>query len=258
VSFHVGSGCSSSKAYSQAIKRAKEVFEEAKELGIEMSLLDIGGGFPGLSGIQNGVSINFEEIAEVIRESMRLYFPECKDENSPIKCIAEPGRYFVSSAFTLATNITSKRCIDISETEKSYMYYVNDGVYGSFNCLIFDHAHLPYPLFLVKNPTNSLAEGKRLKEANKFNSSIWGPTCDSMDCLTKSIDVPELNVGDWMLFENMGAYTLVAASKFNGMKKPKVYYLNSDSDLLLLKPTKISAPIDRQNISLTKSDDDYS
>ena len=24
--------------------------------------------------------------------------------------------------------------------EPSIMYYVNDGVYGSFNCLLFDHA----------------------------------------------------------------------------------------------------------------------
>jgi len=258
VSFHVGSGCSDAIAYATALKRASEVFAEAKELGIDMTLLDIGGGFPGLSGSNNGVMIQFEEIAEVIRNSMDEYFPQCKEESCPITLIAEPGRFFASSAFSLCANITSKRTIDISETEKSFMYYVNDGVYGSFNCLIFDHAVLPYPKFMIKNPSTGHLELKALKNSVNYNSSLWGPTCDSMDCLTKNIELPELNVGDWLIFENMGAYTLVAASKFNGMKKPKVFYINNpDSDKLLLKPSKIVDFV-KPKLSLTKSDDDYS
>ena len=34
-----------------------------------------------------------------------------------------------------------------------------------------------------------------------------------------------MNIGDWMYFPNMGAYTLAAASKFNGFKQPKVVYM---------------------------------
>jgi len=137
------------------------------------------------------------------------------------------------------------------------MYYVNDGVYGSFNCLIFDHAVLSYPIFMIKNPSTGLIEHRNMKESVNYNSSLWGPTCDSMDCLTKNIEIPELNVGDWLVFENMGAYTLVAASRFNGMKKPKVFYANQESDKLLLKPSKIFE-FEEPKISLTKSDEDYS
>ena len=63
------------------------------------------------------------------------------------------------------------------------MYYVNDGVYGSFNCLVFDHATV-HPEVLDKKD----------KEAEKFPSSIWGPTCDSLDCITKGVMLPKVNM----------------------------------------------------------------
>lgn len=251
VSFHVGSGCMDPNAYLDAIIRAKSVFEEGKEIGYEFTLLDIGGGFPGLSGIQNGVSVEFEEMSHVINQAMLNYFPD----SSKIQLIAEPGRFFVSSAFILAANIISRRTILNENKEKSYMYYVNDGVYGSFNCLIFDHAVLPYPEFMIKNPISGEVshfshEAFALKNEPLFDGSIWGPTCDSMDCLTQSIQLPELSVGDWMIFENMGAYTLVAASKFNGMKKAAVYYLNSEIDISLPKPSYEILKLDKKQTGL--------
>ena len=48
-------------------------------------------------------------------------------------------------------------------------------------------------------------------------SSLWGPTCDSIDCVLPDVELPELQVGDWLAFRNMGAYTSCAASNFNGM-----------------------------------------
>lgn len=51
------------------------------------------------------------------------------------------GRYFASSCYSLAVEVTSKRGRSSSSSDnESFMYYVNDGVYGSFNCLIYDHA----------------------------------------------------------------------------------------------------------------------
>ena len=48
--------------------------------------------------------------------------------------------------------------------------------------------------------------------------------------------MPELSLGDYLVFDNMGAYTLVASSRFNGMSTPKVYYLNSDSTSPAMNP----------------------
>jgi len=251
VSFHVGSGCTDANAYNDAIKRAKDVFIEAEEVGFNLTLLDIGGGFPGFSGIQNGIEIEFEEITKVINTAIDTYFP-----TSNIEMIAEPGRFYVASAFLLATNITSRRTILDEKQNKSFMYYVNDGVYGSFNCLIFDHSILPQPEFMVKSQkTGKMIHLKDESVTAQYDCSIWGPTCDSMDCLTKSMKIPELSVGDWLIFGNMGAYTLVAASKFNGMKKPTVYYLNSDINISLLKPSYNTCRVDE--IRAAKCDEDF-
>jgi len=95
-----------------------------------------------------------------------------------VKFIAEPGRYFVASACTNVCNITSIR--ETEGEENSFMYYINDGVYGSFNCVIFDHYNpSAYPLD---------ASGKPLVKC-----SVWGPTCDSMDCISKSTLLPRVS-----------------------------------------------------------------
>ena len=93
------------------------------------------------------------------------------------------------------------------------MYYINEGVYGSFNCLIFDHAMVEPHVLRDRNMNEE-----------KFPSSIWGPSCDSMDCVMKNVPLPICNVGDWMYFREMGAYTLSAASGFNGFLPPVCFY----------------------------------
>lgn len=59
----------------------------------------------------------------------------------------------------------------------------------------------------------------------KGMSSVWGPTCDSIDCVSPKTVLPtSLQVGDWLGFDNMGAYTVCAASQFNGFEVSKVIY----------------------------------
>lgn len=217
VSFHVGSGCGDPNAYLYALKQAREVFDEANEIGFNMQIIDIGGGFPGHEA--KG-AIKFEKFADAINEGLSKYF------SSPeIKIIAEPGRYFSSSFFSLVTTITSKREVLKSDGTKSFMYYINDGVYGSFNCLIFDHMELPSPMYgIYDESSKKFTFSDREKLAPLYKCSIWGPTCDSMDVLSKSVDYPELKIGDRLFFSNMGAYTLAAATCFNGFAPPKVFY----------------------------------
>ena len=76
-----------------------------------------------------------------MNKSLDEYFPR----GCGVEIIAEPGRFYVASAFTLITQIHSKRDVktegdDEDSTAKSFMYYINDGVYGSFNCVLYDHA----------------------------------------------------------------------------------------------------------------------
>lgn len=59
----------------------------------------------------------------------------------------------------------------------------------------------------------------------EYNCSIWGPTCDGLDCLLRDYKMPELYDGDWLFFKDMGSYTLAAGSCFNGIPRPRVYYV---------------------------------
>lgn len=210
VSFHVGSGCTNATAYANAIGIAKEVFEHAEKLGMRLGLLDIGGGFPG----QQGAPITFDEICEELVPALETHFPV----ESGVRIIAEPGRFFVASAFTLCVNIVAKRVIDEEQRQQDqdgpkFMYYVNDGVYGSFNCLLFDHANVEVkvPPFYVPSELH--------------RASIWGPTCDGIDCISKKTWLPDMDIGQWLIFEDMGAYTCAASSTFNGFNRPSVMYV---------------------------------
>ncbi len=96
VSFHVGSGCYDPSVYADAIERARAVFDMGKDAGYTFELLDVGGGFEDEL---------LEQAGEVLNYAIERYFPD----RTGIKIIAEPGRYFVSTAFRLATNIIARR-----------------------------------------------------------------------------------------------------------------------------------------------------
>jgi len=208
ISFHVGSGCMSVASFESAITNSARIFKLAENYGYKFNLLDLGGGWPGND---SDSAISFNEIAAAIRPLLDALFDD------DVKIIAEPGRYFVAESHTLAVNVFAKRAMDSAYGEKKYLYYINDGVYQSFNCIFFDHNN-PKPIVFAPGERHEL-----------YRCTIFGPTCDSMDCIAKDILLPELEVGEWIIFKDMGAYTVAAASAFNGFQScPTTYYIESD------------------------------
>uniref|UniRef100_A0A2N9FLH9 ornithine decarboxylase n=1 Tax=Fagus sylvatica TaxID=28930 RepID=A0A2N9FLH9_FAGSY len=196
VSFHIGSGATHSRAYQRAIAAAKTTFETATRLGLpRMRVLNIGGGFTA--------DTQFNEAASAIKAALQSYF----GNDSGLTIIAEPGRFFAESAFTLATNIIGKRIRgELRE------YWINDGIYGSMNCILYDHATITCtPLACTSNRANTTCKGVRT-----YSSTVFGPTCDALDTVLTGHQLPELQVNDWLVFPNMGAYTAAAGSNFNG------------------------------------------
>ncbi|XP_073962708.1 ornithine decarboxylase 1-like [Choristoneura fumiferana] len=203
VSFHVGSGAEETEVYARAIQYCRALFTLGAALGhARMRLVDIGGGFPGGSGT------SIKEVAEVINTALETHFPE-----PGVRVIAEPGRYFAAAAYTLAVMVHAKReVVSVSAAggeETHTMYFINDGVYGSFNCVLYDHQQV--------EPTLLYPSSEKPQPC-----SIWGPTCDGLDCVLPAASLPPLQVGTWLLFKDMGAYTLPAGSNFNGFPLPRV------------------------------------
>lgn len=205
VSFHVGSGASDPQSFAKAVQDSRIVFDQALEIGYDLKILDVGGGFSGNL---------FESMANVLSKALDDYFPPS------VRVIGEPGRFYVSSAFTLACNIIARRDIqDPATRETNYMLYLNDGVYGNFASLIFDH-QVAAPRVLSKRDTSS----------RSTEYSLWGPSCDGIDRITESCTLHGvLDVGDWLYFEEMGAYTKCCATRFNGFTdRHDVIYVSSE------------------------------
>jgi diaminopimelate decarboxylase len=176
-------------------------------------MIDIGGGFPGIDpqiGVleketKSNPPATFEMIAKSIQDGITEFFHEYPD----MQFIAEPGRYFAEPSHTLVMNIIGKKKIvepkseSNPETSVSFVYYLNDGIYGSFNCIFFDHSKP------VVQPFNE-------RDGKLHKSRLFGPTCDSIDLIADEIMLPELAIGEWVYVENFGAYTVAASSHFNG------------------------------------------
>ena len=130
--------------------------------------------------------------------------------------------------------------------QDDFAYYINDGVYGAFNNLLFDHATVrPRKLRNAISAKHQIVEvvqgeGEDAQRVIKvveeevspnddtlYPSTVFGPTCDSMDVLSRGVLLPKLEVGDWMYFQNMGAYTSAAASTFNGFPTTEKFYVCS-------------------------------
>jgi len=190
-SFHVGSGCTNPELFYEALCDCKTSSIIATSLGIQIEIIDIGGGFN---------QSNFIECSHQVQKGMKLFRENTKT------FISEVGRFLVEQSHTLYLHVICKK---INNNE--IIYYLDDGVYGSIGCKIFDHAK---PILKTNKDTERERE-------NKFNSTVYGPTCDSFDLIDENILLPELNIGDTVYIENFGAYTTASASSFNGYKVHK-------------------------------------
>jgi ornithine decarboxylase len=189
VSFHVGSGARSTRAYADAIYTAARAINVLKEYGFEPTLVDIGGGFSS--------SMDIEEASEYINEALKETGLDQYD------VIAEPGRFFAEHIATLYTPVIGV---------KDGAVTIDESLYGAFNCILMDHAE----------PEPELDENQELE-----NVTLFGSTCDGADVIARSIALPcGLKVGDMLTWRRMGAYTMAATTNFNGIpfnQRERVY-----------------------------------
>ncbi|XP_017268738.1 antizyme inhibitor 1 [Kryptolebias marmoratus] len=222
VRSHISSCCKDDQVYVHAISDARCIFDMAEEIGFSMNILDLGGGF-------SGSEIQLEMINGAVMSMVDLYFPS----STGVSIIAEPGSFFVSSAFTLAVNIISKEvvardCQDQDHEELSpneepeFQYFMNEGVYGSFSSKLSETLITPPSVY--KKPS---------LDAAVFSSSLWGPSGDDLDQVVDHCVLPELSVGDWLLFTQAGAYSLGQPLLTSAdSTPPPVHYVVSSRDWL--------------------------
>ena len=199
LSFHVGSQTANSDKYATAIESCRQLIHEVVELGLpSISTIDIGGGFP--VPYFNDVQA-IDEFCAPIREALAR-LPET------VKVIAEPGRFLVAPAAITVASVMGQ-----AVREGKTWYYLDDGIYGSYSGMLFDHCN--YPIDALHN------------EGERFPSVLAGPTCDSIDVIAEDIQLPKLDNGDLIIGRMMGAYTTAHATEFNFFRKAKIVVHNA-------------------------------
>jgi ornithine decarboxylase len=198
ISFHVGSQCTNFDNYTSALAFTSEIFHNARKKGFNLNLVDIGGGFPVPYDPQVP---EFKQLAALLNSEFKRLFPD------DIEILAEPGRFIVATAAVLISEIIGK-----ARREGKIFYHINDGVYHTFSGVVYDHWIPNFTAF---------------KEGEKEICAVVGPTCDSFDKITLSAELPgNLEVGDFLYTENIGAYSTASSTKFNGFDGAKIIHKN--------------------------------
>ena len=213
LSFHVGSECENPQQFSRALQVCRLAMDLAAEVSVKMDHIDIGGGF-----MPNEAS--FSNIASCLESARTKYFPDnISPTGKPIKWYAEPGRFLSGPTQCLYTPIIGrKRGLPSEDTAApEFRYTLHESVYGFFSNVPFDGQK---PEFKIVHKTNKNLEDR------EFRSILFGRTCDGADIINPSINLPLLDEGDWFEVDNMGAYTNVTASEFNGFPKPDTIYVD--------------------------------
>jgi ornithine decarboxylase len=197
VTFHVGSQCRNPQNWRIGIERARWVFDQALDAGLNPRMLDIGGGYP----VQHTKPIpSIEAIGEIVNQALET-FPD------DVRVVAEPGRYLVSDAGYFVCRVvgTSRR------GGKRWMYW-DAGMFGG----------------LIETAGGVKYETRTERTGPPVKWHIGGPTCDSVDVVMRNETLPcDLQEGDFIYLRNAGAYTTAYASTFNGFPLPEVRVLRT-------------------------------
>jgi ornithine decarboxylase len=199
--FHVGSQCEDAYAYERHIAAAGRI---AKEAGIELKRLNIGGGYPAPYPTSEAPPMDyyFETIATAVEDNFGKSKPEL---------IIEPGRAIAASSTSLLLRVKHQR--------GGVSVYLNDGAYGALMEVKFMHFTPPVRVW----------RGARVHDNDgQFEDfTIFGPTCDSYDVLPQSFTLPsDIDEDDWIEFGQMGAYTQASLTPFNGFDRREQFWVD--------------------------------
>ncbi len=205
VSFHVGSQQRRTAAWDEALKTAAAIFRACGERGMNLTMVNLGGGFPTkyLREVP-AVQAYGRSIFKALRKHFGNRIPET---------IIEPGRCMVGNAGMIEAEVVlvSKK----SEQDQARWVYLDIGKFGGLAETMDESIRYP-----IKTPRDGDEVGPCV---------LAGPTCDSADVLyeKRPYDLPvSLEIGDKVLIEGTGAYTATyAAVAFNGFAPLRTFHI---------------------------------
>lgn len=203
LAFNVGSAVLDPAAYRQALATARRILDS---LDFKVRLVDIGGGYP-----RQYPGFDVPDIGAYLEAVHHGAADLPLAESGELMC--EPGRYLSAPAMSALVEVLQRRDRSV---------YLNDGMYGVFWELRFG-MHTAYPV-------RAWRDGQELRgDTSEFRA--FGPTCDSTDVLPGTLQLPaQLQEGDVLEFESIGAYSLSGRTAFNGYWSDTVVCIGDPED----------------------------
>ncbi len=205
VSFHVGSQQRRTAAWDEALKTAAAIFRACAERGMNLTMVNLGGGFP-TKYLREVPAV--QAYGRSIFKALRKHFGNAIPET-----IIEPGRGMVGNAGVIEAEVVlvSRK----SEQDQARWVYLDIGKFGGLAETMGELIRYP-----IKTPRDGDEVGPCV---------LAGPTCDSADVLyeKRPYDLPiSLEIGDKVLIEGTGAYTATyAAVAFNGFAPLRTFHI---------------------------------
>ena len=206
ITFHVGSQCGNPAAWRQAIGDAGALMTELRAEGIEIGMLDIGGGFPARY-VKDVPAI--ETIGSFVMPALDELLPY-----RPELLAAEPGRHLVAEAGVMAVSVIGRE----QRGDENWLF-VDVGAYHGMMETLQTANGWDYPLW---------TSVRDHADVPHLPFTVTGPTCDSSDTMFIGVSLPAtLDVGDTLYIGSAGAYTLSYASAFNGFDPPMPLFVGT-------------------------------
>ena len=202
LTFHVGSQNKDPQAWVRALERLSPIWHELEAMGIQLQVIDTGGGFP--THFHEPVP-GVEEIAAAIRPALERLF------GKKAKLLVEPGRGLVGNAGIMAATVINRA----TRGEREWLYLD----VGAFQGLIegLDFYGFQYPVISERN-------SEPLKPF-----VLSGPTCDSADVIHHQAMLPAgITLGDRVYVLTAGAYSN-SMERYNGIEFPQTVVVHNNN-----------------------------
>lgn len=202
ISFHTGSQQLEPSAWEAPIREAAAIFKELEKRGIELQILDVGGGFP--VSYRDPV-LPIEAYGSAIIDYVSQYF-----DRPPI-VYTEPGRYMTGDAGHIVSEVV---LVSPSYSDPGLKWvYLDIGRYGG---LVEEKIDYPVVSF---------------RDAQQGKVILAGQTCDSNDVIYREdfgYTLPiDLEPGERVILANTGAYTTTYSTTLNGFELLKAVTMRS-------------------------------
>jgi ornithine decarboxylase len=205
LSFHVGSQQTTTRAYEVAIAKVAMLFTDLTEAGVNLRMMNLGGGFP--TRYRDPVP-EIDQFGDAIMTSMTEHFGNALPE-----MLIEPGRFIVGDAGLVSAEVVLVSRRDPNDPVR--WVYLDIGRFGGLA-----ETEGEAIKYRIVTPHDGSAMGP---------VAIAGPTCDGADILYEKSNyrLPlALRSGERVELLSTGAYvTAYASQKFNGFAPPAEHYL---------------------------------